>query len=152
MSREQAKTIYLQLARRAAIDGDSELLAFASARANQAAEGKDSEFDPRSELYSSISSVTSDTVDEVLSKLEELDSSRLSARDRALLDAARTIATEVVAPPLRDKVTLPDLPADLDVAERDLRGIEIPPETEALLTSARSQLDAIDKLLEETRQ
>lgn len=152
MSREQAKTIYLQLARRAAIDGDSELLAFASARANQTVEGKDNEFDPRSELYSSISSVTSDTVDEVLSKLEELDSSRLSARDRALLDAARTIATEVVAPPMRDKASLPELPADLEVAEHDLRGIEVPPETEALLTSARSQLEAIDKLLEETRQ
>jgi chemotaxis protein MotC len=150
MTREQSKTIYLQLSRRAAIDGDNELLAFASERANQSDEGKDGVFDPRGQLYSSISSVTSDTVEDVLSKLEELDSSRLSARDRALLDAARTIASEVVAPPVGEKATV-ERPS-VDLVEENSLDSDIPPETDALVTSARNQLDAIDKLLEETRQ
>ena len=53
MEPEQEKVIFLRIARRAAIEGLTELSAFASARA----EGMAS--DPRAELYSSLSSVTS---------------------------------------------------------------------------------------------
>ena len=65
MEPEQEKVIYLRIARRAAIDGLTELAAFAASRA----EGM--EDDPRAELYSSLSYVTSGTVKEVLGKLPE---------------------------------------------------------------------------------
>ena len=79
MTPEQAKTVYLRLARRSAIDGNPRLLAFAAERARRYEEADLGEDDPRSELYSSISSVTSETVEQVLSRLDELDPGPLAA-------------------------------------------------------------------------
>ena len=93
MDPEQEKVIYLRIARRAAIDGLIDLSAFASARAEGKAE------DPRTMLYSSLSSVTSGTVSDVLAKLSKIDRSSLSENDRQLLDAASAIATEMAAVP-----------------------------------------------------
>ena len=101
MEPEQEKVIFLRIARRAAIDGLTELSAFASARA----EGMAS--DPRAELYSSLSSVTSETVKEVAGKLARIDRDRLSEKDRQLLDAASAIAAEMTAAP----AGIPDDPA-----------------------------------------
>jgi len=99
MDPEREKVIYLRIARRAAIDGLSDLSAFASARAEQGRDGNTNQDDPRALLYSSLSTVTSDTIEDVRTKLGKIDRSRLSDGDRALLDAAQTIAGEVVAPP-----------------------------------------------------
>ncbi|TPJ53325.1 MULTISPECIES: chemotaxis protein MotC [unclassified Mesorhizobium] len=99
MDPEREKVIYLRIARRAAIDGLNELSAFASARAEQGRDGNTNQGDPRALLYSSLSTVTSGTIEEVRAKLSKIDRSRLSDGDRALLDAAEAIAGEVVAPP-----------------------------------------------------
>lgn len=99
MDPEREKVIYLRIARRAAIDGLSELSAFASARAEQGRDGNTNQGDPRALLYSSLSTVTSGTIEDVRVKLGKIDRSRLSEGDRALLDAAQAIAGEVVAPP-----------------------------------------------------
>jgi len=101
MDSEREKVIYLRIARRAAIDGFTDLSAFASARAEQSRDGNANrnEDDPRASLYSSLSTVTSGTIDEVRAKLKKIDRSKLSQGDRALLDAAQAVAGEVVAPP-----------------------------------------------------
>lgn len=99
MDPEREKVIYLRIARRAAIDGLSELSAFASARAEHGRDGNTNQGDPRAQLYSSLSTVTSGTIEDVRTKLGKIDRSRLSDGDRALLDAAQAIAGEVVAPP-----------------------------------------------------
>jgi chemotaxis protein MotC len=101
MDSEREKVIYLRIARRAAIDGFNDLSAFASARAEQSRDGNanGNEDDPRALLYSSLSTVTSGTIDEVRAKLKKIDRSKLSQGDRALLDAAQAVAGEVVAPP-----------------------------------------------------
>jgi chemotaxis protein MotC len=99
MDPEREKVIYLRIARRAAIDGLSELSAFASARAEQGRDGNTNQGDPRALLYSSLSTVTSDTTADVRAKLGKIDRSKLSDGDRALLDAAQVIAGEMVAPP-----------------------------------------------------
>lgn len=99
MDPEREKVIYLRIARRAAIDGLSELSAFASARAEQGRDGNTNQGDPRAELYSSLSTVASGTIGDVRAKLGKIDRSKLSDGDRALLDAAQAIAGEVVAPP-----------------------------------------------------
>lgn len=99
MDPEREKVIYLRIARRAAIDGLNELSAFASTRAEQGRDGNTNQDDPRALLYSSLSTVTSDTIEDVRAKLGKIDRSKLSDGDRDLLDAAQTIAGEVVAPP-----------------------------------------------------
>ncbi|ANT53369.1 hypothetical protein [Mesorhizobium amorphae] len=99
MDPEREKVIYLRIARRAAIDGLTDLSAFAAARAEQGRNGNNNENDPRAQLYSSLSTVTSGTIDDVRAKLGKIDRSRLSQSDRDLLDAAQAIAGEVVAPP-----------------------------------------------------
>jgi chemotaxis protein MotC len=104
MGSEQKKVIYLRIARRAAIDGFIDLAAFAATHAEGA------EDDPRAELYSSLSSVTSATVGDVLDKLSKIDRDRLSESDRQLLDAASAIVTEMTVAPAELK------PADVDPA------------------------------------
>jgi chemotaxis protein MotC len=99
MDPERRKVIYLRLARRAAIDGIPDLAEYASSKADAveiAGGGQDS--DPRTLLYSGLATVTSDTVDQVLSTLKSIDRSRLSESDRKLLAAAEAIAAEVTAP------------------------------------------------------
>ncbi|MDG4852913.1 MULTISPECIES: chemotaxis protein MotC [unclassified Mesorhizobium] len=98
MDPEREKVIYLRIARRAAIDGLSDLSAFASARAEQGRNGKGNQDDPRAVLYSSLSTVTSATIDDVRARLGKIDRGKLSESDRALLDAAQAVAGEVVAP------------------------------------------------------
>jgi len=98
MDPEREKVIYLRIARRAAIDGLAELSAFASARAEQGRDGNGNQDDPRAQLYSSLSTVTSATIDDVRAKLGKIDRAKLSQSDRDLLDAAQAVAGEVVAP------------------------------------------------------
>ena len=98
MDPEREKVIYLRIARRAAIDGLAELSAFASARAEQGRDGNGNQDDPRAQLYSSLSTVTSATIDDVRAKLGKIDRGKLSQSDRDLLDAAQAVAGEVVAP------------------------------------------------------
>ncbi len=130
MNAEQAQTIFLRLARQAAIDGNDALLDFASGAARRIAGDR---VDPRSTLYSGIASVTSETVQDVLGALNDLDRSRLSAADKALLDAATRIADAVVTEPTVD----PTDPGE---------------EPDMFVTAARQKLDAIDALLEGTEE
>ncbi|TPI16876.1 chemotaxis protein MotC [Mesorhizobium sp. B4-1-3] len=96
MDPEREKVIYLRIARHAAIDGMTELSAFASAKAERGRNGNQD--DPRTQLYSGLSTMTSASVDEVRAKLGKIDRSQLSQGDRDLLDAAQAVAGEVVAP------------------------------------------------------
>lgn len=143
MTAEQARTVYLRLARRAAIEGDAEMLAFASAKSAGYADAGEDVADPRSELYSGISSVTSETVEQVLERLKGLDTSTLSATDRALLTAAKAVAAEVVAPV--DTRFIPPAP---EPAGEDAGA----PAGDARLAAARAKLDAVDELLMETQK
>lgn len=163
MTREQARTVYLRLARRGAIEVDKELLEFAARKASELASDTPEDRDLRSELYSSISSVTSETVEDVLARLRSLDQSRLSESDRALLNAAKAVAEEVVAPVMAIREPEappldPDLELDLDLAvdpEPAVQEAAVPqdaPAVDELVTSARSRLDAIDRILQETNQ
>lgn len=105
MDSEREKIIYLRIARRAAIDGLNGLSQFASAQAEQGRNGKNNEDDPRAQLYASLSTMTSATVEEVRSKLDTIDRSRLSQGDQSLLDAARAVVDgiEAVPAPLAQK-------------------------------------------------
>lgn len=139
MTQEQAQTVYLRLARHAAIDGDARLLDFATQPAINPDADMPTAADPRRKLYSSISSVTSETVEDVLSQLSKLDTARLSTADKALLEAARTVAEEVVAPV--SAARLSPLPA------QDTAGDT---QADPRIAAARSRLAEIDRMLEES--
>lgn len=97
MDADQRKVIYLRLARRSAIDGLRELSAFASTRAEKSGSSEKPTEDPRAVLYASLSSVTSDNVAEVVARLKTIDTGKLSANDRLLLEAVTKVASEVMA-------------------------------------------------------
>lgn len=117
MDPERETVIYLRIARRAAIDGLTELSTFASARAEKGRDGNGNADDPRAQLYSSLSTVTSSTIDDVRAKLKKIDRGKLSESDRALLDAAQAVAGEVVARPAVPAVEKPDTDAGKPVAK-----------------------------------
>ncbi len=119
MDAERQKVIYLRLARRAAIEGMSDLTEYASAKADAVKiEGVETGSDPRALLYSSLATITSDNVDRILPKLQQIDRSRLSESDRKLLEAAEAVAAEVTAVP-------PPAPEPAPPAPPDERGSEV---------------------------
>ena len=156
MTQEQGRTVYLRLARRAAIDGDTELLAFASQGAIGKGAGAQDGIDPRSELYSSISSVTSETVEAVLARLTALDAAQLSAADKALLHAARTVAQEVVAPvgvsrpEILEDAEAPGPAAEAPAPEPQKADPQPDSQPDPQVAAIRSRLAEIDRMLKES--
>jgi chemotaxis protein MotC len=133
MDSEQETVIYLRIARRAAIDGLTELAAFAA----KEAEAVDK--DPRAELYAGLSSVTSGNVGQVIDKLSRIDRDRLSDNDRQLLDAATAIAASLTAAPAGMKQT----PAAAETSE--VRGVgpePIPPPAQTPADQPQAALPA----------
>lgn len=147
MNGEQAKVIYLRLARRAAIDQHTALLAFARGGLERMAAEVGSENDPRAILYSTVAAVTTDDVAEVRSQLESIDRRRLSAGDRMLLDAAMRIVTEVVSQPTAaaERAEEPHARAVAAAKPASATG-------DAYVDDARKRLDQVDRLLQETGQ
>lgn len=99
MDTERGRVIWLRIARSAAIEGLSDLSAFAAAKARLGDGGTGGGDDPRTLLYSGLSNVTGEPVKDLAEKLRGIDRDKLSPGDRMLLDAARAITSEVVAPP-----------------------------------------------------
>ena len=135
MDPERQKVIYLRLARRAAIDGNSDLTEYASGKADAIAiEGVDPSSDPRTLLYSSLATITSDTVDQTMARLKNIDRSRLTESDLQLLAAAEAIAAEVTAAPAQ--------PAQAAVAPPDEHAAKAMADTEADAAPADDLPDA----------
>lgn len=171
MNDDQAYAIYLRLARQSAIEGYEKLLDFASARAARFSE-PGARKDPRVLLYSSIASVTSDNVSDVLERLDALDRSRLSAADQKLLDAARAVAREVTAgfdpgdgkagkeggSPTVMGTAMPEAGTGDTAGVTPAAGVpgagesRVIRETHQVIVSTHEKLDEIDRLLQEDAQ
>lgn len=166
MQPEQEKVIFLRIARRAAIDGMIELSAFASARAEGDID------DPRAVLYSSLASVTSETVTQVLGDLSKIDRSQLSESDQRLLDAASAVAREMTAapdgmpaiaataapPPVRSvgpkPVLTAEFPAMADHSEPETHDLEpetMAPEPAGPASGVDATADQADAMMTEAR-
>lgn len=146
MNREQARTVYLRLARKSAIEGHQGLLELASA---QAAALESDAIDPRSQLYANISDVTSQQVGDVMKRLETLDEDALNQRDRRLLHAARAVAAGVLSPAAGGPAEAPPVP---ETPEPAVQTDEGDGQADAFLASTRSKLDEIDALLERAQR
>ncbi|MEC9245357.1 MAG: chemotaxis protein [Pseudomonadota bacterium] len=178
MSSEQARIVYLRLARKSAIEGYERLLAFASQKAMAHSEGADGDSDPRAVLYANMASVSSDNVNDVLAALNGIERDRLSSADRELLDAATAIAkavldeprhTSAVTPPSEPTPAEAGLPQEAALENNDIveneqnatapaspgtddlvfPGDPVNEEADGYLKEMRSKLEDIDALLEE---
>lgn len=183
MDAPRQREVYLRMARLSAISGKDRLAAMASERAQDLT--SDGEDMPRTlaDLYSGLVSVSSSDVGAVMEKLVAIPDDDLSAKDRALKEAARRVAEEVLRPPvLIDEVPVV-APAESGVAsvgadsvsedERmsptavaaepaapaagqqsaavggEIQGQEqtSDPAIDSFVSTSRSKLDEIDKLL-----
>ncbi len=100
MDSDQREVIYLRLARRAAIEGLTELSAFAARRARESMPANAS--DARSKLYSSLSVLTSENIEEVAKQLRGIKREQLTESDIRLLDAAEAVVSGVTSAPKVD--------------------------------------------------
>ena len=105
MDRPRKREIYLRIARKAAITGLRELAVFASDRAEALLGVNDKTPQAMAELYSGMAKIPTDGVDAVLQSINALSGARLSRRDRALREAAKIVASEVVKKPVPDSFT-----------------------------------------------
>ncbi len=177
MSDEQARIVYLRLARKSAIEGYERLLAFASQKAMAYGQDADGRNDPRAVLYANMASVSSDNVNDVLTALNSIDRHRLSKADQELLDAAVAIARAVLDEPRHTSALVPDSQPELvdarlpdeEISVEDDNNAEIAESAASLMTQEaadavfpgdpendeadiylkemRSKLDDIDALL-----
>lgn len=156
MNDEQSTVVYLRIARQAAIDRLDELLIFAREGLERSALRKEGGQEARAVLYSGLAAVASEDVAGVRDQLETIDPSQLSEPDRALLEAARKIADEVVSPP--STAGLPKRRPEIDdvvsPAPKRVGGDHGRPfkTTEDYVADKRNRLEAIDQLLQETTQ
>jgi chemotaxis protein MotC len=121
MTPEQGKVIYLRIARQAAIERMSSLLAFARKGLETYMTGA-AEDDPRAALYAALAAVTSEDIVDVREQLDKIDRSQLSASDRALLDAARGIVEEVMAVPRTSSIAPQEAAAEEAVTALPVSG------------------------------
>jgi len=119
MDRPRKREIYLRIARKAAISGLRDLAVFSSDRAEALLGVNDKTPQAMAELYSGMAKIPTDGVDGVLESINSLSGARLSRRDRALREAARVVASEVVKKPVLDSFTqaMPSIMAQPDVKQ-----------------------------------
>lgn len=151
MDPERQKVMFLRIARKAAIDGLSELSTFAAGKAEEIGR------DPRAALYSSVATMTADKSPDgpaqAVSRLDGIDRTQLSQNDRRLLDAARIVAAGIAAPPAGQQTKKMADPGDgRPTAERFAPQVSPPPPdpVRAKVEKARGRLDEIDRMLEAT--
>ncbi|MBO0124339.1 chemotaxis protein MotC [Agrobacterium sp. OT33] len=164
MDTERQKEAYLRLSRLAAISGKDSLARMAALKVKALSPAAPDQPEVQANLYESLSNIGTPDVVSAIETIVQIPEAQLSDRDRALREAARAIAEQVVRPP-----SLPG--ADIDAAAAQ-SAVPKPSQDEAaatgeksiwrvethkaddegenvrqLVTSGRSKLDEIDSLL-----
>ncbi|MCW0980368.1 chemotaxis protein MotC [Agrobacterium sp. BT-220-3] len=164
MDAERQKEAYLRLSRLAAISGKDSLARMAALKAKALSPAMPDQPEVQANLYESLSNIGTPDVVSAIEAIGQIPEAQLSDRDRALRDAARAIAEQVVRPP--------SLQPGADAGVAAGAGAHDAPPKEAgnaeaksiwrvethkvddesdnvrqLVTSGRSKLDEIDSLL-----
>ena len=173
MADDRAREIYLRLARQATIEGKTELAKLAADKAAERGKSLATSGLSAASLFSNVARMPAGKMQEAVKALDQIPDNELSAEDRALRDAARRIAAEVLkAPSLeslgQDKAeTIPNqisaeqtsaLPAH-DAAGATAKGVQPPageakaldPDFKTYVDKGRSKLSAIDELLKKDK-
>ena len=176
MDRPRKREVYLRIARKAVITGLRDLAVFASGKAEALLSPTDQTPQALADLYSGMANIPTDRVGAVLDGLNAVSERQLPPRDRALREAARIVAAEVMRKPdpasltqafspmvqsmnaLQDGETgppaaTPEANADVPTAEgaASSPGTEVSAEDEAFrgyVSDRKQTLERIDKLLE----
>lgn len=98
MDSDRRREVYLRVAREAAIAGRKELATMAAEQAKLLS-GTEEGADALAKLYGSLVGVPTENVDDAMAELMKIPEEALSPRDRALRQAAETVAKEVLRKP-----------------------------------------------------
>jgi chemotaxis protein MotC len=105
MDRPRKREVYLRIARKAVISGLRDLALLASEKAEELLMPGDDVPKALTNLYSGMAKVPTEGVNAVLDTLNAVPERQLTSRDRALREAARTVAAEVIRKPDPDSLT-----------------------------------------------
>ncbi|NTA09241.1 chemotaxis protein MotC [Agrobacterium tumefaciens] len=165
MDAERQKEAYLRLSRLAAISGKDSLARMAALKAKALSPDMPDQPQVQANLYESLSNIGTPDVVSAIETIGQIPEAQLSDRDRALRDAARAIADQVVRPPSPQPGTDPGVTAGQgagsgapanEAASAETKGIwrvdnhkaeDEGENVRQLVTSGRSKLDEIDSLL-----
>lgn len=104
MDTARRQEIYLRIARAATLRGNQELARLSATEAQRLAGLLDGNGQPvLPNLYESVASVSSSDVVSAIDRLSSVSDEALSERDRALRNAARSIAEQILQPPVLDE-------------------------------------------------
>ncbi len=165
MDAERQKEAYLRLSRLAAISGKDSLARMAALKAKALSPDMPDQPPVQANLYESLSNIGTPDVVSAIETIGQIPEAQLSDRDRALRDAARAIADQVVRPPSPQPGADPGVTAGQgagsgapanEAASAETKGIwrvenhkaeDEGENVRQLVTSGRSKLDEIDSLL-----
>jgi chemotaxis protein MotC len=165
MDAERQKEAYLRLSRLAAISGKDSLARMAALKAKALSPDMPDQPQVQANLYESLSNIGTPDVVSAIETIGQIPEAQLSDRDRALRDAARAIADQVVRPPSPQPSADPGVTAGQgagsgapanEAASAETKGIwrvenhkaeDEGENVRQLVTSGRSKLDEIDSLL-----
>lgn len=130
MDRPRKREVYLRIARKAVISGLRDLALVASDKAEELLMPGDDVPKALTSLYSGMARVPTEGVNAVLDTLNAVPERQLTSRDRALREAARTMAAEVIRKPdpasltqaIRPMLDQPQLEAGTEVAAPEQAG------------------------------
>jgi chemotaxis protein MotC len=177
MDRPRQREVYLRIARRAAIAGLQPLARLAAERADALSDIADGKPKALASLYAGLVDVPSADILDAVKQMSNIAEEDLSPRDRALLQAAKAVAQEVLRAPDPESLTqatvskvIPEesseqsgsgespfaepvaQTADMPTDGEDQQQTNVPvnngdPEHDNFLTASRSKIDEIDMLL-----
>lgn len=164
MDAARAREVYLRIARRATVAGKNDLAklaaAEAEARASEAPDGREA----LGSLYGNVASISSADVGNAVKAIGQIPDDQLSERDKALRDAARAVAEQILqAPAAATSLTQVDAgKTTVEETKKTAIAGETTPGSKAadarqaaddthrsFVERGRSQLDAIDALLKQ---
>ncbi|WP_075292496.1 chemotaxis protein MotC [Pararhizobium arenae] len=121
MDAPRQREVYLRIARRAAIGGMAGLTRLSTERAEALSLGEaDAQPKALASLYSGLVDVPSDGILKAVENISAIPDAELSPRDRALRDAARAVADEVLRRPTAESLTQATAPKlEPEIAEKE---------------------------------
>ncbi len=169
MDVDRRREVFLRIARQAALEGKTDLGRLASARAIALSGLEDEAPDVLAKLYRGVAAISTANIDAAMKDLAEIPADELSPRDRALREAARVVAEEVlrepvaeslaqgvnpIVAPVIDAVAVDAVPVDdmsgstsVETVLSENGGATTSPEFKTFVDDGRAKLSAIDELL-----
>ncbi len=99
MDPPRQREVYLRIARRSAIAGKTDLAKLASSRAQDIASDGSTAFNALASFYGGIANIPSSDIGVAVRDINQIPDGELNPQDRALRDAAKAVAEEVLRAP-----------------------------------------------------